>query len=158
LLVYLVEQHGHLVEKQSLMSALWPDTVVEEANLAFHISALRKALDEGNSESVIQTVPTKGYRFVGVVTATPATARPVQPPNPRRWSRFAVLWAAGAIVLVFGAVILIDRSRHGSGRAAAPGADVSANQVHIQKLTDNDQVTDVAISPDARYVAFVREA
>src|SRR5262245_16155608 len=108
LLLYLVEQHGHLVEKQSLMSALWPDTVVEEANLAFHISALRKALDEGNSESVIQTVPTKGYRFVGVVTATPATARPVQPPNPRRWSRFAVLWAAGAIVLVFGAVILID--------------------------------------------------
>ena len=42
LLVYLVEHHGHLVEKQSLMTALWPDTIVEEANLAYTISALRK--------------------------------------------------------------------------------------------------------------------
>jgi DNA-binding winged helix-turn-helix (wHTH) protein len=44
LFVYLVEHHGHLVEKQSLLTALWPDTVVEEANLAYNISALRKAL------------------------------------------------------------------------------------------------------------------
>ena len=34
LLVYLVERHGRLVEKQELMAALWPDAVVEEANLA----------------------------------------------------------------------------------------------------------------------------
>src|SRR6476620_6401586 len=77
LLVCLVERHGHLVEKQWLMSALWPDTIVEEANLAFQISALRKVLDEGGKgESVIQTVPTKGYRFVAAVTVAPAIARP----------------------------------------------------------------------------------
>ena len=50
LLVYLVEHHGHLVEKQSLMTALWPDTVVEEANLAYNISALRKALGDGRED------------------------------------------------------------------------------------------------------------
>jgi DNA-binding winged helix-turn-helix (wHTH) protein len=47
LLVYLVEGPGKLVEKSALTSALWPDTIVEEANLAFQVSALRKVLDEG---------------------------------------------------------------------------------------------------------------
>jgi DNA-binding winged helix-turn-helix (wHTH) protein/dipeptidyl aminopeptidase/acylaminoacyl peptidase len=158
LLVCLVERHGHLVEKQWLMSALWPDTIVEEANLAFQISALRKVLDEGGKgESVIQTVPTKGYRFVAAVTVAPAIARPVQAPIPRGWWRWRVLWVGCAIALVVGALMLIERSRHGSGGAAAPAADISPNQLHMRKLTDNDQVSDVAISPDARYVAFVRD-
>jgi DNA-binding winged helix-turn-helix (wHTH) protein len=66
LLAYLVERHGRLVEKQALLSAVWPDAIVEEANLASNVSALRKVLDNGSGgESLIQTVPTKGYRFVG---------------------------------------------------------------------------------------------
>ena len=68
LLVYLVERHGHLVEKQALMHAMWPDSVVEDANLAYTVSMLRKALDDdADSVSVIQTVPTRGYRFVAPV-------------------------------------------------------------------------------------------
>ena len=68
LLVYLIERRGRLVEKDAVMTALWPDTVVEESNVAFQVSALRKALgDRREGESVIQTVPTKGYRFVGTV-------------------------------------------------------------------------------------------
>jgi DNA-binding winged helix-turn-helix (wHTH) protein len=54
--VYLVERPGRLVEKQALMSALWPDAVVEEANLAYTVSALRKALGDGqDGEQIIQT-------------------------------------------------------------------------------------------------------
>ena len=53
--------------------------------------------------------------------------------------------------------MLIDRSRQQSRAAPAPAAGVSSEQLHIRKLTDNDQATDVAISPDGRYVAFVRE-
>jgi DNA-binding winged helix-turn-helix (wHTH) protein len=49
LLVYLVERHGHLVEKQTLMAALWPDAVVEETNLAYNVSAVRKARRPGPS-------------------------------------------------------------------------------------------------------------
>ena len=79
LLVYLVEHHGHLVEKQSLMTALWPDTVVEEANLAYNVSALRKALANGREDAkFIETVPTRGYRFVApvrVVGRAPADER-----------------------------------------------------------------------------------
>jgi hypothetical protein len=46
LLVYLVDHAGRLVTKQTLMSALWPDSFVEEANLTFTVSALRKALGD----------------------------------------------------------------------------------------------------------------
>ena len=62
LLVYLVERHGRLVTKQELMRALWPETFVEEANLTYTVSALRKALGEreGQDEQLIQTVPTRG--------------------------------------------------------------------------------------------------
>ena len=68
LLVYLVEHRGRLVEKNTVMAALWPETAVEEANLAFQISTLRRVLaDRRESEALIQTVPTKGYRFVGTV-------------------------------------------------------------------------------------------
>jgi DNA-binding winged helix-turn-helix (wHTH) protein len=70
LLVYLVERHGRLVTKQELMRALWPETFVEEANLTYTVSALRKALGEreGQDEQLIQTVPTRGYRFIAPVT------------------------------------------------------------------------------------------
>jgi hypothetical protein len=47
LLVFLVDHAGRLVTKQALMSALWPNTFVEEANLTFTVSALRKALGDG---------------------------------------------------------------------------------------------------------------
>ena len=72
LLTYLVQRHGHLAEKQALLSAIWPDAIVEEANLAYTVSALRKLLDDGTEgDSMIQTVPTRGYRFVGAVKARP---------------------------------------------------------------------------------------
>jgi DNA-binding winged helix-turn-helix (wHTH) protein len=76
LLVYLVEHHGRLVEKQTLMHALWPDTIVEEGNLAYNVSVLRKVLDdEADSALMIQTVPTRGYRFVAPVTISSPTPR-----------------------------------------------------------------------------------
>ena len=70
LLVYLIDHAGRLVTKQALMNALWPDSFVEETNLTFTVSALRKALGDGqDGEQFIQTVPTRGYRFVAPVTS-----------------------------------------------------------------------------------------
>src|SRR5258707_15866121 len=67
-LVVLVKRSGHLVTKNDLLHAVWPDTFVEEVNLTVNISALRKALDRGgNGIGMIQTGPTHGYRFVGPV-------------------------------------------------------------------------------------------
>src|SRR5262249_17751858 len=59
---------GQLLEKDELLRQVWPDTVVEENNLARSISALRKALDEQpNEHRYILTVPGRGYRFIADV-------------------------------------------------------------------------------------------
>jgi TolB-like protein/DNA-binding winged helix-turn-helix (wHTH) protein len=60
----LIEQRGALVSKDAIMRAVWPDTAVEEHNLAVQISVLRRLLDDNHpSESCIQTVTGRGYRF-----------------------------------------------------------------------------------------------
>src|SRR5262245_45368636 len=46
LLLALVEHHGHLLEKDELLKLVWPDTFVEETNLASNISLIRKALGD----------------------------------------------------------------------------------------------------------------
>lgn len=68
LLVVLAENSGHLLTKNELMSRLWPDAFVEEANLTQNISTLRKALGESHN---IETVPKLGYRFNATVTRVP---------------------------------------------------------------------------------------
>ncbi len=67
-LLFLVQHHGKVLEKDKLMEMLWPDSDVEEANLAQNISLLRKALGESPSERrYIITVPGRGYRFAAAV-------------------------------------------------------------------------------------------
>ena len=84
MLVALVRRSGHLVSKDDLLREVWPDTFVEEVNLTVNISALRKTLDRGrNGNGMIQTVPTRGYRFVAPVMARDA-ARPVTFHDDRR--------------------------------------------------------------------------
>lgn len=73
-LCVLASRPGRLIEKDDLIAAVWPDTVVEENNLAHNINALRKALGDAH---LIATVPGKGYRFLG----TPILGSPV-PPAP----------------------------------------------------------------------------
>ncbi|MCU1266022.1 MAG: prkC 33 [Acidobacteria bacterium] len=69
ILVMLVENNGHLLTKEALMTAVWPDSHVEEGNLSRNISTLRKLLSDGSLESkYIETVPKRGYRFVADVT------------------------------------------------------------------------------------------
>ena len=67
-LLVLVEQSGHVLAKDDLMSRLWPDTFVEESSLTQNISLLRRALDEApGSRQYIETIPKRGYRFVADV-------------------------------------------------------------------------------------------
>lgn len=67
-LCYLVSRSGHIVEKEELLSAVWPDTFVEEATLAQNIFTLRRALGQGRETlQYIETVPKRGYRFIAGV-------------------------------------------------------------------------------------------
>ena len=65
----LVRNSGRVLEKDELISMLWPDTFVEEGSLSNHIFLLRKAL--GEDPGFIETVPRRGYRFVGAVRQFP---------------------------------------------------------------------------------------
>lgn len=70
-----VERPGELLDKDTLILALWPDLVVEENNLSQVISSLRRALgDDPQDSRYIQTIPRRGFRFVAPVTLLPDQA------------------------------------------------------------------------------------
>src|SRR5262245_35770733 len=67
-LLILVENNGRIVEKDELITRVWPDTFVEEGNLTFNITQLRKSLgDDARSPLYIETVARRGYRFIANV-------------------------------------------------------------------------------------------
>jgi pimeloyl-ACP methyl ester carboxylesterase/DNA-binding winged helix-turn-helix (wHTH) protein len=65
-LLVLVQNSGHVMSTEELMTQVWPDSFVEENNLAQNISTLRKLLGS-DAGKLIETVPKRGYRFVGEV-------------------------------------------------------------------------------------------
>jgi eukaryotic-like serine/threonine-protein kinase len=142
ILAVLVESHGQLVEKDSLMRRVWPDSFVEESNLAVHISQLRKTLGDDNAACRIETIPRRGYRFVGEVhspsvpappttttplpgptQAPPSAPSPIAIPRPpvTRSRKWAFLMAAIAAIIVGAAFIAlrIEKKRKSSPVAAA---------------------------------------
>src|SRR6478752_5785941 len=67
-LLFLIQNRGRVLEKDELMRAIWPESFVEEGNLSQNIFVLRKILDDHqNGDSVIQTIPRRGYKFVASV-------------------------------------------------------------------------------------------
>ncbi len=67
-LTVLLQRPGRVVEKQELLEIIWPDAMVEEANLTQTVYVLRKALSQnGNSQPLIETLPRLGYRLVAEV-------------------------------------------------------------------------------------------
>ncbi len=84
-LLILIEHCGQVLSKDELIERLWPDTVVEEANLTQNIYLLRKALGEGpHEQNYIETIPKRGYRFVAEVreVSAAATAKAAQIVEP----------------------------------------------------------------------------
>jgi DNA-binding winged helix-turn-helix (wHTH) protein/Tol biopolymer transport system component len=68
LLLVLIENNGHLIEKDVLYNRVWRDQMVEESNLTVQMSAIRKALgDHGGKRQYIGTVIGSGYRFTADV-------------------------------------------------------------------------------------------
>lgn len=65
ILLVLIQNPDRILEKGDIMKQVWPDTAVEESNLARNVSTLRKALDDdANNSKYIETVPWRGYRFI----------------------------------------------------------------------------------------------
>lgn len=68
ILVALVEAPNEIISKKDLIAQVWPDTVVEEGSLRFHMTGLRKALGDGQDGArYIATLAGRGYCFVAPV-------------------------------------------------------------------------------------------
>ena len=168
MLVLLVRNSGHLLEKEELIRMLWPDTFVEEGSLSNNIFLLRKAL--GEEPPYIETVPKRGYRFVGAVRQLPsaekalgewrefaselstdrrspeqavAVAAPSNASRSRR--RLAAVAATALAILAIGAALWWRSS---------PRLPDRSQWVQLTKFPDS--VSEPALSPDGHMVAFIR--
>ncbi len=83
-LIFLVENHGRVVEKRELLKAVWKDTYVSEDTLVHAIREIRRALgDDRENPRYIQTVPREGYRFVCEVKRADAVSKPIESVAPQ---------------------------------------------------------------------------
>jgi DNA-binding winged helix-turn-helix (wHTH) protein/TolB-like protein/Tfp pilus assembly protein PilF len=89
-LLLFVQHSNHLLSKEELLSKLWPDSFVEESNLAQNVSMIRKALGERlEGGQYIETVPKRGYRFIAEVKLKVEEKTPVIMVEPT-YSQLAV--------------------------------------------------------------------
>lgn len=106
LLVALVERPGRLLEKETLFKAVWPDSFVEDNNLADNIFRIRKALGEGeNGQKFIETLPKRGYRFTAEVVKIAVV--PEVDPDVAAVPIRRIGWTAKALLAVAGMVVVL---------------------------------------------------
>ncbi len=156
-LLVLAESSGQVLTKDEMLAAVWPDRVVDEANLTQNIAVVRKALGaERGSPGYIETFAGRGYRLVGPVTLVeePAEAeeshRPsVMPVRPRRsWlGPAATVFAVGAVLVAASIWFALSRRP-----AAVP---TEFHRVPVTRFAGKEYQP--AVSPDGTSVAFVWE-
>lgn len=181
LLRVLVEHSGHLLTKEELLQTVWGESHVEEGNLTFCISMLRKSLGESKTEpQYIETVPRRGYRFIAavkhvneasddVVAEPPASVEKkfpiVEAPTPepvltisaeasasgRTLRRRLVAVTLTTLVVVCGVIIYDLKRLAGQNSPAGPAKMAVAKRTHTGKSAV------AAISPDGKHIARVTE-
>jgi len=160
-LLALVRDRGHLLEKEALMKELWPETFVEESNLTYNISQLRKALGDSAGQRYIETVPRRGYRFVApvresgeeiasLVVEERSEVHAVIEEEITGYGRGASVWkivAAALAILLCAGLVYIFRARTGLSRvnslAILPFRNAT-NDVQDEYLADG--ITDALIT------------
>lgn len=144
-LLALVANHQRALLKEELMKSVWPDSFVEEVNLAQNVSALRKLLGESPGQNrYIATIPGKGYRFVGEVREhPPAAPSPERPPAPAAGhagpNRSLLLFVASCVFAALtGSVYIIGIARK---RAISPPRSVAVLPFRsLGKQLDDDHL------------------
>ena len=73
-LVYLIENQGHVVEKQELFTRIWKDSFVTDNALTRVVKEIRQVIgDQASAPHYIETVPKHGYRFIAEVETIQTT-------------------------------------------------------------------------------------
>ncbi len=177
-LVVLLDHRDHVVSKDELLSRVWPDTVVNENNLARQISSLRRALGQRpDQHDFVVTVPGHGYRFVATVqdlAAVPAmdledsgvVDEPLSdPPIPNpvtedahaeslqkpegRWTFVGTLVASSSGLLAMALAVTLLR----------PGEPNLPPRRDLQRITYDEAALprDAAWSPDGEWVVYAND-
>ena len=182
LLVVLIERRGQVISKEELLNAVWPEQFVEEGNLTVQISSIRKALGENPKlPKYIVTVPGKGYTFIGQldrmgtelivereriteivsetefeISDTELLTSTMPEPYIRTGNRqrsFVLKVLAptviAAITIAFAGFTAFQFVRAGNDKVPFRAAKVT-------QVTTSGDVTMATISPDGRFVAYVR--
>jgi Tol biopolymer transport system component/DNA-binding winged helix-turn-helix (wHTH) protein len=155
----LVENSGHLVDKDQLLKEIWPDCFVEEGGVNRYVSVVRKTLSERDpSQQYILTVPKRGYRFVVPVSENASV--PVQP-DARTGSGVAVRPVAGwswprRLIGLAGALLSLSYAV-----LAPSGLPSQATLARASRSPAHRQITFTGsegaptISPDGQRVAYL---
>jgi TolB-like protein/DNA-binding winged helix-turn-helix (wHTH) protein/cytochrome c-type biogenesis protein CcmH/NrfG len=108
-LLVLVQNAGHIVEKEELLEKVWSGVFVEEGNLSRRVFNLRQVLgDTSDGRPYIETIPRRGYRFIAAVqeegkaVAPPSAAPPSEQPGTAvqfGQKRIQGVWAMAVLAL-----------------------------------------------------------
>jgi len=164
LLSMLVQRSGRVVEKEEILSTIWPDSFVEEGSITYNIRQLRLVLgDEFQSPLYIETVPRRGYRFVAQVeeldasvyeaAENPTESNEVLSKDARRLRQVFFI-AAVILGFLFGAAVFtvwLFRER------TVEAASVLSAPFRLEKLSTDGQVYQSVISRDGKLLVYSRQ-
>lgn len=147
----LIENAGHLLEKDELMKQIWQDRFVEEGNLAFNIKVLRKALgDNATKPQFIETVQRRGYRFIAEVKKSHEPRLPTVKnktadfPLPVQRPYFLISIGIISLICIFGiAFVWVGGNNLFKSR-----------QPKFVRLTTGGKITNVSVTPDGKNIVF----
>ncbi|MGQ0543010.1 MAG: winged helix-turn-helix domain-containing protein [Blastocatellia bacterium] len=161
MLLVLVKRHGQIVDKDTLLSEVWPDSFVEEGNITFNIRQLRKVLDDdAQSPTYIETVPRRGYRFIAEVVEVKPELVSENGGSPsetqagelthHNFNRF--LFPALAIILFLTVVsFIVVWSARNPGVESVP---ILSAPFSSEKLSTDGQVYHAVISSDGKNLVY----
>jgi Tol biopolymer transport system component/DNA-binding winged helix-turn-helix (wHTH) protein len=146
LLALMIKRPGHLFSKQEIFEAVWPDTAVTDHALTRVVAQLRRGLgDEAREARYLETVPTRGYRWIHPVEAVvvpDALAAPAQAPSApptlpvpvTAVIRPSFQGLAAALVLGIAALVFLAWAQRNAPEAAASGLADSASTMGAPRL------------------------
>lgn len=107
-LLALVERPDEILSKRALLTRVWPEGYVDEANLVQNVYVLRKLLREYGHDGAIETLPRRGYRFVLPVRVPQASRREPK----QRWYKNAAAFAAAVMLVAAASAYGASREAH----------------------------------------------